>query len=345
MSWRERIAAGQGASSALLLLALLVLLSCGKPAPDDPVIAEIGGEPVPLSEFEGYVRAVSEEDIPLVGGELKSALLEQLIEERLLLRAAADEGIEVSGEELRAVESQIAAVPGWEGGDGLGEPGDPGGVNEGARRDAGPARDPRDLAAHLKLRKLMDDKILKDVEVTDEEIAAHYEENRDYYKRPAAVDISQILVETERQASALLAELGSDRSRFEELARQRSVGPEAAAGGHLGTFRRGELPTTFENEVFALAKGKLSGVVETDFGFHIFRVNASYPAQSLSLKEVEDSIRVDLLREKSDEALTLFMEELKERYPVWVDTEELDFPYLNRNGYDVHPRRESVVSN
>ena len=306
------------------------MMGCTTP-PADPVIAHFGSDVVTRSEFEGYVRAVSEEDVPLVGGELKSALLEQLIEELLLLRAAEDAGIEVAPGEVEALSAQLVSVPGA-------------GQSPQAQRaeqEGRPGRNPRDLTAHLTLKKLMDGKILKDVAVTEEEIAAYYEANRTFYKRPEAVAISQILVGEEEAANRLHRELTADKSRFDELARAHSVGPEAENGGHLGAFRRGELPASFEREVFGIKKGKLSPVVKTDFGFHIFRVDQTYPARDLLLKEVKDAIRVELLRQKSDETLALFMEDLEERYPVWVDTERLDFPFMNRNGYDTRPRSAS----
>ena len=299
---------------------------CNGPAPTDPVIANIGGEPLTLSEFESYVRSVTEEDIPLVGGELKSALLEQLIEELLLLRAAEDEGVEVSPQEMQALEREAPRVA------------DVAQTEEPETPIPSSRRSPLDLTAHLKVRKLVDDKILKGVEVTDDEIASYYEDHRAYYKRPEAVDISQILVQTEEEAKRLHAELSSNASRFEELAETYSLGPEAPEGGRLGTFRRGELPSVFDVEVFEIKRGELSQVVQTDFGFHIFRVNAAYPATELDLDEVKSTIRVDLLRQKSDEALALFLEELKQRYPVRIDTEKLDFPYMNQGGYDVEPR-------
>jgi len=293
------------------------------------MIAEVGSDVVTLSEFEAYVRAAGEEDVPLVGGELKSALLEQLIEELLLLRAAKDEGIEVAPGEVEALRAQL--VPG---------PERPEQVRP-AESEGQSGRNLRNLTAHLTLKKLMDAKILADIAATEEEIAAYYEANRTFYKRPEAVAISQLLVEEEEEANRLHRELTADESRFEELARAHSVGPEGANGGHLGTFRRGELPASFEREVFGIKKGTLSPVVKTDFGFHIFRVDETYPARDLPLKEVEDAIRVELLRQKSDEALALFMEDLEERYAVWVDTEQLDFPFVNRNGYDTQPRSAS----
>ena len=313
---------------------LVAMMGCTTP-PADPVIAQVGNDVVRRSEFEGYVRAVSEEDVPLVGGELKSALLEQLIEELLLLRAAEDAGIEVAPGEVEALSAQLlVSVPGA-------------GQSSQAQRveqEGRPGRNPRDLTTHLTLKKLMDGKILKDVAVTEEEIAAYYEANRTFYKRPEAVAISQILVGEEEAANRLHAELTADKSRFDELARAHSVGPEAENGGHLGAFRRGELPASFEREVFAIKKGKLSPVVKTDFGFHIFRVDETYPARDLLLKEVEDAIRVELLRKKSDEALALFMEDLEQRYPVWVDTGQLDFPFMSRNRYDIRPRDDASAS-
>ena len=68
-------------------------------------------------------------------------------------------------------------------------------------------------------------------------------------------------------------------------------------------------------------------MVETGFGYHIFRVNEVRPARDLTLEEVRDAIRVELLREKSDEAMILYLDALKKRFPVRIYTEQLDFPY------------------
>ena len=302
------------------------LLGCAEPVAD-PIIAEVGSDVVTLSEFEAYVRAGGEVDLFLaVAGELKSALLEQLIEELLLLQAAKDEGIEVAPGEVEVLRAQLVS--------GLEQPEQV--VPAESQEHSG--HNLRGPTAHLTLKKLMEDKILRDITVTEEEIAAYYEANRTFYKRPEAVAISQLLVEEEEEASRLHRELTTDKSRFEELAQAHSVGPEAGNGGHLGAFRRGELPASFERAVFGIKKGTLSPVVKTDFGWHIFRVDQTFRARDLPLKDVEEAIRVELLRQKSDEALALFMEVLAKRYPVRVATEELDFPFINRNGYDTEPR-------
>jgi len=313
-------------SSAVALA--LVVMACGETTQDDPVIVEIGDHWVTLSQFQDYVSNIVDEQIPLAQGKVKAELLNQFIEEKLLLLAADEEGIEVDPSEMDAIaEADESALEG---------PSVP--ESGGAQR----ARARMDLESHLRVRRLIDGKVLNGVRVAEEEIAAHYEMNRAYYKLPEAVEISQILVETEGEANEIRELLETQPKKFEELARERSIGPDAVRDGYMGTFRRGELPPSFETEVFALRKGRLSGVVRTDFGFHVFRVNDVRGSRDLSLEEVTDTIRIELLRFKSDEAMALFLDELKRRYPVKVHIETLDFPYLDRQAETADfPPRES----
>lgn len=75
------------------------------------------------------------------------------------------------------------------------------------------------------------------------------------------------------EAERLLAEVRANPERFAELARQHSQDPGSAGqGGDLGWFGRGAMVKPFEDAVFALAKGQVSDIVETDFGLHIIRV-------------------------------------------------------------------------
>lgn len=99
----------------------------------------------------------------------------------------------------------------------------------------------------------------------------------------------------------------------------------------MGTFARGELPPSFEAQVFTLKPGALSEVVPTDFGFHIFRLNARTERQSLGLDDVRETIRVELLRKRSDEAMKRYVGDLEKRYPVRVYHEQLTFAVADRN--------------
>lgn len=297
---------------------VLALAGCGEPPPEDPVIVEIGERTITHSQFEGYVANMVDEQAPFAEGELKAELLSQFIDEQLLLMDADAKGIEVDPEEVESLTFQVEAM-----------------ANDGETAssddmDARQAKTRMDFESHLRVRRLIEERVLKDLEVAEDEVATYYEVHRESYKRPEAVDISQILVDSEAEATRIMDEIKKRPASFEELAQQHSTGPEASRNGHLGTYRKGELPPAFEKEVFSLAKSGLSDVVETDFGFHIFRVNEIRRSRELKLEDVADAIRVELLREKGDEAMALYIEELRRQYPVKVYDDRLDFPFAER---------------
>ena len=295
------------ARAVFLLVLAWASGACLGREPADPVIATIAGAPLTHSELDAYVSASTEEAEGTASAELKAALFDQLIEERLLLKAAEEAGIGVDPAELAKLEqTQSATQP-------------PARKNE--RVDA---------KSYVRIRKLMFDQILKDVTVTDEEVARSYDERRAEFRRPQAVDVSQILLEEREEAEKIRRELAQHPDRFEILARNRSVGPEASRGGYLGTFSRGELPPTFEDEIFGASKGDVTPVVQTDFGFHIFRINLVSKPRDLTLKETSDTIRVELLRKKSDAAMELYLAELRKTYRVEIFSDRLSFAYRDR---------------
>ena len=122
------------------------------------------------------------------------------------------------------------------------------------------------------------------VEVTEEEMLAAYEAGRaGLQRRPATVTFKQVMMpvaptdsakaKARSQIEGILerARAGED---FAELAGSYSQDPvSAAAGGSLGWFRRGEMTEAFENAAFSLLEGTISNVVETEYGFHIIKVD------------------------------------------------------------------------
>lgn len=106
-------------------------------------------------------------------------------------------------------------------------------------------------------------------EVTDEEIKAYYEENKDNFLEAEA---RHILVETEDEAKKVIEriEAGED---FAELAKELSKDPGSAEnGGSLGYFPKGMMVPEFEDFVFSAQVGELSEPIQTDYGFHIIEV-------------------------------------------------------------------------
>ena len=82
---------------------------------------------------------------------------------------------------------------------------------------------------------------------------------------------AQIVVRDRDLVAGILKRLKAGED-FDKVAREVSIGPEAARGGDLGFFERGMMPEAIDRVVFSLPVGKISGVVQSPYGFHIFKV-------------------------------------------------------------------------
>ncbi len=293
------------------LLLVVSVSSCAQPtARGDRILVDISGQPVTVADFDQFVASSVQKDQPFLAGDVMQALLDQFIEEQLLLRAADEVGVTADREK---VQNKVAVI------------------QYDDSEASTPARDHRIEAVverQLRIQSLVEDHLFSNIEVTDEEVENHYETNRAFFHRPETVSFSQILVEARDEAESIQSELRAEPSRFEELAEQHSVGPEAERSGYLGFFARGELPPGIEETVFSMTSGPVSEIIETDFGFHIFRVDERVDASELPLDAVRDKIRVDLLRGKSESELARYIEDLKKKYPVTVYREHLSFAFL-----------------
>ena len=96
----------------------------------------------------------------------------------------------------------------------------------------------------------------------------------------ATIEASHILCSTSSDAEAALEQINAlakqiaDGADFGDLAREHSDCPSGRSGGALGSFGRGAMVPEFEEAAFALEVGETSGVVETDFGYHLIQRTA-----------------------------------------------------------------------
>jgi hypothetical protein len=153
-------------------------------------------------------------------------------------------------------------------------------------------------------------------EVREDEIASYYAEHAEEFRVPETVTVRQILVDTLNEARDLKRRLYRDSRSFETLAGTRSKGPEAAVGGYMGTFERGQLPEELEEAAFSLAPGRTSQPVQTSLGYHVLRIDSRQPARELSLEEARGWIRERLSRERADAAARAYVAGLLSRAKV-----------------------------
>lgn len=157
--------------------------------------------------------------------------------------------------------------------------------------------------------------VLADVNVTDEEVKSYYEANKNYFMDQPSVTARHILVETEEEANKISNEIQNGMS-FEEAASSYSSCPSKAQGGNLGSFTKGQMVPEFEEAAFGLAVGELSKPVQTQFGYHLIKVEGKTEEAAKPLSEVDSLIKRELQSEREAFKYMQFTEQLKRKYNV-----------------------------
>jgi peptidyl-prolyl cis-trans isomerase C len=309
--------------AAPALLLGLLFFSCNKqeetaPAPAAPpepvaadvrVVATVNGDPITLAEFqERFVRAGFKPDRE-VELEVREDFLNRLIERKMMLREAQRKRIKIG---LPEINQRINALRDDNGKD----------VREtltGLGIDFEKWKS--DVWEDLMIERLLAREVYKRVSVSPLEIRRYYQSNPQEFEKPEQVRVRQIVVTTEAEAQKALGMLraGSD---FAALAREKSTAPEAEKGGDLGYFGMGEMPSEF-NVVFGMAKGAVSGIVKSPYGYHIFKLENRRQAGRISLEEATPEITEKLRHEKEDRLYKAWMKELRSRTKFEVNYQAL----------------------
>ncbi|MDA8128510.1 MAG: SurA N-terminal domain-containing protein [Betaproteobacteria bacterium] len=153
------------------------------------------------------------------------------------------------------------------------------------------------------------------IAVSDQQVADYYAANAAKFGRPEQRSASHILIAVDKNADAatrakakakateLVQILQKSPQRFAELARTESQDPGSAAqGGSLGSFARGMMVKPFEDAVFSMKPHEIRGPVESDFGYHIIRLDSIEPAKAAPLSEVRAEVVDELRKQQAQKA-------------------------------------------
>lgn len=160
-------------------------------------------------------------------------------------------------------------------------------------------------------------KIMEEVVVTDSEVEDYYKANQNLFMNQETVSAKHILVDTAEKAAEIMEEIANGKS-FEAAAAEYSSCPSGTAGGDLGAFSRGQMVPEFEEAAFAMEIGKVSEPVQTQFGYHLIKVEAKNVGSVKPFEEVKDSIKNMLLQERQTFKYTQFVNSLKDKIKVEI---------------------------
>jgi len=188
--------------------------------------------------------------------------------------------------------------------------------------------EPATIRNVLKVQKYLLANVYKDIGVSDAEVAQFYESHLTEFRKTEEIRLFQIMVKDRDKLLKVRQELMNQPSRFEEVARLESISPEAANGGAMGFFEKGMLPQEMEGVVFSLKINEISPIVESPYGFHLFKITQKRKARMLLLANVKDEIKNKMLSAKLTQAYQEFLAGLKTEVAVQLHYGNLYFPYI-----------------
>lgn len=244
--------------------------------------------------------------------EIKKEILTELIHTELLYQNSRLKGIEISeaqvSRDLTALKKQFRS-------------------EEAFQKDLSQMHmSENELRANMKKAIAVEELITKfittDVSVTDSEVRRFYDDHPEQFASTEYRKASHILIKappdtgkTEKQAALkrmkeieIKLKKGED---FSELAKRFSECPSGANGGDIGHFSRGEMVKEFEDAAFLLPPGAVSGIVETQFGYHLIKLTDILQDPPIPFETAQSDIRKNLEWESNKKKIDTYIENLK----------------------------------
>lgn len=136
-------------------------------------------------------------------------------------------------------------------------------------------------------------------------------------------DTEQARDSARSRAEKVLAQLEQGEASFKDLAKKHSDGSSGERGGLLGTFQQGELNPAFEETAFSLEEGEHSDIVETEYGFHLLKVDEVNQVRNGNVKKKKQQIRQRLRQQKLQNQLDSYVKRLRRDAFVEVKSDAL----------------------
>jgi len=162
--------------------------------------------------------------------------------------------------------------------------------------------------------------------VAAEDVRLHLESHPEELRRPERLVLGQLLL-PDRAAAEEAWRAVRARGDFAAVALEMGERPGVVYGGYTAEVSRQDLPPAFRDILFALAPGEVSGILEADYGYHLFHVRERRPEEVLTVEQAAGAALERLEREHADRKIEDMLAEARRRYPVEVLDWNLPFQW------------------
>ncbi len=274
-----------------LVIAGVLILATGCSQEKEETVATVGDEKITKEDlYDTLVKASGQQ------------ALDMMIEDKVIAMELKKEKVTVSDEEVEAEFATNVETNGGE--EAFAAALEQGGVTEKEFKDS--------ITEYLSIRKVVEPRI----KITDEDIKAYFDENKETLSTVDQVEASHILVEDEATATEVAKKL-ADGEDFAALAKEYSMdAANAEKGGELGYFGRDEKAAEFEEVAFSTEIDAISEPVKTELGYHIIHVTDKEAAKEAVFEDSKEDIKKLLIEEQMQTGYVDWLDEVKEKYDI-----------------------------
>ncbi len=296
--------------TAILLILTAFLFGCGdngkktsadkRPKAEKRTILKINGAEIDNSELLDYAYFTVLEMDPLTveNQDVKDRIVRNFIIHRLLLDEAKKRGLDIGDERSAKIAGYIDKM----------EEGRAAENGDNETDEVLKNRLKKQMVENVLVQKMLTQVADTNVQVTDDELKAYYEENKTRFNGKRTANVFMILTIEEEKAKEAMAQLKKGVP-FAEVAEEYSISDEKKNGGNLGWISMDDYPEVFA-EAFRLRAGETSGIIKSEYGFHIFRTVAYRDGENKRFDQVKSEIYARLYSQKQEESVRNFIDEI-----------------------------------
>jgi len=305
-------------------ISIALPLSAEEKQPPQVQVATVNGVVITQSDFDREVKEIQQRFTrmgkPVNSDQLqalKSEILESLIDRELLFQESKKNDIKIDetviNTQLDSIKKQFPSNEDFK--------------KALSRMDISEAALTSQIRRELAINQFIAKQLADKITIPDKDIKGFYDDNPKAFIKPGQIRASHILIKVDPQAGE--SKKTEARKKLEEiqdkikkggdfaaLAKEFSQCPSSASGGDLGFFGRGQMAKPFEDAAFSLEPGEVSGIVETNFGYHIIKLTEKKPGETVAYKDAKEKIQQYLKQMKLQEELTVYTEELEKKGKV-----------------------------
>ena len=262
---------------------------------ENPVLAKINGQEVYLSEILEYFNLTREN---LNKGRLiRKNYVEQFINDRIIYLEAEKNKVEIPDEQIKeALSGEMENI------DKLSE------------------KEYNDIFVSKRKQILVQELITSkfEINIKKEELKRYYKENYQEFYRPEMISIKQIFLDNYDLAKKV-NRLAKSGVNFDELIEEYSISEDKGINQNIKYVKKGDMPEEFDKVIFSLRVNRVSDMVKSPYGYHIFKLIKKEPSFYIPFEKAKEKISKKLYEEKIDEFYQQWIVNKLQEYNVEIN--------------------------